>query len=59
MERLHEAASRRLEELKISKQTQVKLNKAKKPRRPVVDVIYEKEEDESEMASNSLIAEEN
>ena len=56
---MHEAASRRLEELKISKQTQVKLNKAKKPRRPVVDVIYEKDEDESEMASNSLIAEEN
>ena len=43
MERLHEAASRRLADLRMSKQTMTQLNKSKRPlkRREKVDVVDE------------------
>lgn len=58
LEKVHEAASKRLEELKLSKQTMVDLNKAKKKKtkRDKVEIIME-EDDESN--KQELVAEEN
>jgi hypothetical protein len=56
---MHEAASRRLEEMKLSKQTMVDLDKAKNKkikRRPPVEVIMEDNESEN---NKELVAEEN
>ena len=36
LERLHEAASRRLADLRMSKETMTQLNKSKRPKRPRV-----------------------
>lgn len=63
LDRLHEAASKRLEELKISKETMTQLKKKMNPmkKRAKVDVTMEND-DEQEAAtttSNALIAEEN
>ena len=60
MDRLHEAATKRLEELKQNKQTLVELKKTKKPskRRDKVEVIME-ENDLIEQNNSELIAEEN
>jgi hypothetical protein len=60
LDRLHEAATKRLEELKQNKQTLVELKKTKKPskRRDKVEVIME-ENDLIEQNNSELIAEEN
>lgn len=58
MERLHEAASRRLADLRMSKQTMTQLNKSKRPlkRREKVDVV---DENIAEQNNAELVAEEN
>ena len=58
MERLHEAASRRLADLRMSKQTMTQLNKSKLPliKRGKVDIV---DENIAEQNNAELIAEEN
>ena len=59
LDKMHEAASRRLEEMKISKQTMVELDKAKnrkKRRRDPVIVTWEDNESEN---NKQFVAEQN
>ncbi len=61
LERLHEAASRRLEELKITKQNLIHLKKSKRKDRGKVIITDEQteENEESIRSTTELVAEEN
>ena len=60
MERLHETACRKLQEIKESKRSLVELKKAKKATRKREKVVVEDEMDETQtQPTTELVAEEN